>query len=113
MKKFLFGVAVGIAIVIGGFFMLTNYIYQAKQTSDTASDGASVVAEDKHPLLNESQEQALQNFGIDPKKLPTTLTASQEECFIEKLGQSRVDEIIAGDTPTAFEILNTAGCLGK
>jgi len=113
MKKFLFGIVVGVVLVVGGFFVLNNYIYQSKQADDTAPDGTSVVTEDKHPLLNVSQEQALQNFGIDPKNLPTSLTPSQEECFIEKLGQSRINEIMAGGTPTAFEILNTAGCLGK
>ncbi|MEK7614033.1 MAG: hypothetical protein AAB439_04130 [Patescibacteria group bacterium] len=113
MKKFLFGVAVGIAIAVGGFFAVNNYIYQAKQTNDINTSGTGVVTEDAHPLLNDSQEQALQNLGIDPTKLPATLTASQEECFIGKLGQARVDEIIAGDTPTALEVLNSSGCLAK
>jgi hypothetical protein len=112
MKNFLLGVVAGIVLVVGGFYVLNNYIYQEKQVGDEVA-GTSATSQGQHPLLNDSQEQALKNLGIDPAKLPSALTSAQEECFIEKLGQVRVDEIIAGDTPTAMEVLNTAGCLGK
>ena len=62
-------------------------------------------------FLNESQRAALQKFGIDPASLPTTITASQEACFVGVLGQARVDEIKAGAVPSALEFLRASACL--
>lgn len=66
---------------------------------------------DRNPMLNESQESALETFGIDPASLPSTISPEQEACFIEAIGADRVEEIKAGDTPTATEIFRGRGCL--
>jgi hypothetical protein len=66
---------------------------------------------DKHPALTPSQEKALETFGIDPAAVPTEITPEQESCFIEILGEVRVGEIKAGDTPTATEFFRARGCI--
>lgn len=66
---------------------------------------------DKNPVMNEQQEAALEAVGIDPASVPTSISPTQEDCFVEVLGQARVDEIKAGDTPTATEIVKGRECV--
>jgi hypothetical protein len=66
-----------------------------------------------HPLLNDSQEQTLYDLGVDTGKLPTEISDSMKQCFIEKLGQGRADELVAGATPTNTEVYKAKDCLGK
>jgi len=66
---------------------------------------------DKNPVMNEQQEAALEAIGIDPASVPTSISPTQEDCFVEKLGQVRVDEIKAGDTPSAKELIAGRECL--
>lgn len=66
---------------------------------------------DSHPMLNESQEKALETVGINPAELPSEITSEQEACFIEVLGEARVAEIVAGDSPTALEIIKAKACI--
>lgn len=69
-------------------------------------------AYDESPLpLTEGQEKALRTIGIDPANVPTEITPEQEACFVEKFGQTRVDEIVSGDTPTPLEFVRGASCL--
>lgn len=68
---------------------------------------------DKHPLLNESQEKQLESYGVNVEQLPSSITPGMEACFIEKLGQERSNEIVAGDSPSAFEVIKARECLGK
>lgn len=68
---------------------------------------------DKHPLLNKEQESALENYGVDVTQLPSSVTSEMEECFIEKVGQERADEIINGASPSGIEILKSRSCLGQ
>lgn len=72
---------------------------------------ASVKTGDAHPALTPAQEQALQSVGIDPTSLPASITPSQEACFTEKLGASRIAEIKAGGVPTAAELFTARTCL--
>lgn len=83
--------------------------------SDIAADPIAPggLPADKHPLLNEDQENTLENYGVDISKLPTSISPEMEKCFIEKLGQERADEIIGGDSPGAMEILKARSCLGE
>jgi hypothetical protein len=67
--------------------------------------------EDKHPNLNATQERALEVVGIDPAKVPTTITPEQEACFTEKLGAERVEEIKAGASPGTAEIFKARACV--
>gem|GEM_PF-2118742 len=41
----------------------------------------------------------------------TSISPDQEACFVEVLGQARVDEIKAGDSPTATEFFEARGCI--
>lgn len=64
-----------------------------------------------HPLLNSEQEKILEKAGISVESLPTTISPEMEACFVEKLGQKRVDEIINGDTPGTLDILRGRQCI--
>ncbi|MFC1678361.1 hypothetical protein ACFLZ9_01380 [Patescibacteria group bacterium] len=81
-------------------------------TGNTAT-GNSELSVDKHPLLNEEQEKTLENYGVDVSQLPSSVTPGMEECFIEKLGQERADEIVGGASPSAMEIFKAKSCLGQ
>ncbi len=63
------------------------------------------------PKLNAAQADALRAVGIDPAKLPTTITPAQEGCFTSILGAARVAEIKAGRAPTTEEIFAARTCL--
>ena len=95
--------------------LTTESVPEVQQVDETIPAGdeqptADVVV-DRNPALNTEQEQALDSVGIDPASLPTTITPTQQECFIEVLGQARVEEIVSGDTPTATEFFRARGCL--
>ncbi len=66
---------------------------------------------DKHPLLNESQEKLLEIIGVDVENLPTEITPEMEACFTETLGAERVKEIMEGDSPNPFDLFRAKGCL--
>lgn len=120
MKRFLniFFVTLGViffTIILAGLFLfiadpfeIKSLLFTAGRSSDT-TDGE--VASDKNPALSPAQEKALETFGIDPATVPTTFTPEQEACFVEKLGQERVDEIKAGDSPTAAEFYKAKSCI--
>ena len=79
-------------------------------TPDAQSEESSA---DKHPLLNESQEEMLENFGVDVGQLPTEITPGMESCFIEKLGPERAAEIAGGATPGVLEFFKAKDCIGQ
>jgi hypothetical protein len=66
---------------------------------------------DKNPLLNADQEKTLESLGVDPAALPTTITPQMQKCFIEKLGQARVAEIMKTGQPTAADYFAARACL--
>jgi len=66
-----------------------------------------------HPLLSETQEETLANFGVDASKLPTEITPAMQDCATSKLGEARVQELIDGATPGPMDILRAQECLGK
>jgi hypothetical protein len=65
---------------------------------------------DKNPALSPEHEKALETIGIDPAKLPTTITPEMEVCFTEKLGATRVLEIKGGAEPTPSEVFSARSC---
>ena len=119
MKKILnvFFVILGViffVIILIGLYLFVVDPYNIKPIlfgSDVAVTENSSPQVDKNPVLNESQEKALETFGIDPATVPASITPEQEACFVEILGQVRVDEIKAGGTPTATEFFKARGCL--
>lgn len=81
------------------------------QTDTTSEASVEDETHDRNPALNAEQEAALDTIGVDPASLPSSITPEQEVCFVEVLGQARVDEIKAGATPTALEFFQARGCL--
>ncbi len=69
------------------------------------------VANDKNPNLTPAQEDALTLIGIDPAGLPSTITPEQYSCFVRVLGETRVQEIQAGDAPSPIEIFKAKECI--
>jgi len=117
MKKILniffviLGVIFFIIILLGVYFYIADPLHLkpiivGNEVSESASDDV-----DTHPLLNESQERALEIFGIDPADVPNEITPEQEQCFEETLGEDRVSEIKTGDTPTPTDYFNARSCI--
>lgn len=66
--------------------------------------------QDANPYLSESQEAALENAGINPAALPTSVSDTQKTCLINAVGEARANEIKAGALPTPMEILKAKAC---
>jgi hypothetical protein len=128
MKKFLkvFFISLGvlfliIILAVGVFFIVDPFNLKSLPDSDvtvqaiikttTKSNQVQVDNVDKNPLLNEEQEATLESLGVDPTDLPTQITPEMEACFVSKLGEARVIEITAGDTPTFTEFIQVQSCL--
>lgn len=56
------------------------------------------------------QQEALEAAGIDAGVF-ANLSTEQEQCFTDRLGQDRVNEIISGAMPTLAEITAGSECL--
>lgn len=120
MKKLLI-ILVTILIVIiillgaGGFYAyytLKPFLSSPSSTNTNQSTaGENITPGDKHPLLTPSQEATLEKIGVDPAKLPTSITPAMEACFVEKLGADRVNEIKAGGSPSAIDLFKAKSCL--
>lgn len=63
-----------------------------------------------HPLLSDEQEKLLQDYGIDPRVVPTEITPEMESCAREALGDERVNQILRGATPTVTDLLRAQSC---
>lgn len=63
-----------------------------------------------HPLLSSSQEKALQTLGVDLSSVPTSITAAQEKCAVQALGQERVNKIKSGEAPSISDYLKAKSC---
>lgn len=126
MKKILniffvtLGVIFFLLILSGVYFYITDPLNlkpllfgnQATESTTTSADSPTTQTNESTPSrLTESQAKALETFGIDPEAIPTTITPEQEACFVEVLGSARVEEIKAGDAPTAVEYFTARGCL--
>lgn len=117
MKKFLnvffvtLGVIFFILILIGSYFYVTDPLNLKPLLFGDTSESAGDNQQDANPNLSESQEKTLKTFGIDPAKVPTTITPEQEACFVSKIGAGRVAEIKAGASPTAAEYFASKECM--
>ncbi len=77
--------------------------------SNTATSTNSEIV-DKNPALSPTQESALEKIGVDPAKVPTSISSEQEACFEAKLGKDRVAAIKAGDSPTMTDYIKAKDC---
>ncbi|OGY90759.1 MAG: hypothetical protein A3B30_02420 [Candidatus Komeilibacteria bacterium RIFCSPLOWO2_01_FULL_52_15] len=80
-------------------------------TSTPGTVNTNTAPKTDNPLLSPAQEQALIKIGVDPAKLPTTITPQMEACFVQTLGQKRVDEIKKGAPPTPVDFFAARACL--
>lgn len=101
-------------ILIGGgiyaYITLKPFLISSADSNQNSNSSVTEVI-DKHPLLTPSQESTLEKIGIDPAKLPTTITPAMEACFIDKLGTSRVEQIKAGEAPNAIDLFKAKSCI--
>ena len=122
MKKFftIFFVALGviffILILLGTYFYITDPLNLkpllfGTDSVELSAEVDSAGTEDKNPILSPVQEQALQAIGVDPASVPSEITPEQETCFEAVLGSARVEEIKAGDTPSATEFFKAKECI--
>ena len=101
--------AVFLVLIIGGFIALVVMKPYGLDVLAPFKENKAVPYD--HPLLSSQQEKTLQNLGIDPAVLPTSITSAQTQCAMTALGQKRANEILAGATPTITEILTLKKCL--
>ncbi len=87
-------------ILINPFNSSSNKNEQASMTNQSSSN----------PLLSPAQESMLQSLGVDVSQLPTSITPEQEKCAVDALGQTRVNQIINGATPTITDYLKAKDC---
>jgi len=118
MKKFLniffvtLGVIFFLLILVGTYFFVADPLGLKPLLYGNADiSEESRIGEDKNPALSSSQEKTLETVGIDPASVPSSFTPEQEACFVSVLGQARVDEIKAGDSPSIAEALQAKACL--
>jgi len=62
------------------------------------------------PGLNADQAAALDSVGLDANAA-SSITPEQEVCFVQILGQARVDAVKAGAVPSASEFFSVRGCI--
>ncbi|MFZ2252954.1 MAG: hypothetical protein WAW13_02130 [Minisyncoccia bacterium] len=82
----------------------------ATETKNTIPVGAKTTTTGGF-VLSDTQKQALINLGIDPASVPTTISATQESCFVSVLGEARVAEIKTGAVPNAIEFFKAKSCI--
>ncbi len=117
MKKFLniFFVALGvvflIVILMGTYFFVVDPLELKPLLFGNKTETINSDTKNSASPLFESQQKTLKTLGIDPADVPSQITAEQEACFVLKLGRERVDEIKAGASPSATELLNAKSCL--
>jgi hypothetical protein len=124
MKKIFTYFFVTLGVIFFIFLCATAYVWFAdpfgirpiikmiiKNDSETSIEKDTAISEvDKNPALSPDQEKALETIGIDPAKIPSTITPEMETCFTDKLGAPRVLEIKNGSTPTPAEIFLARNC---
>ncbi len=81
-------------------------IIPSKQT-DTTNNAAV----NKSLILTPSQIQTLQKIGVNPNIIPTSISPAMEQCFYDKLGVNRADEIKGGAQPTAVDVFKIRSCI--
>jgi hypothetical protein len=98
-----------------GVEVIGSLVPDSGDTSATAEPSgqanAAAGATIKQDWLSPEQRRTLSKLGIDESKLPATLTPELEACFVEAIGEVRVEAIKLGDSPTVVEGMKAAACL--
>jgi predicted PurR-regulated permease PerM len=102
---------------INSFLENTLDDYDSSDSKDINSQNSEVINSTSekvdNPLLNDEQEKILENLGVDVSQLPTVISPAMAECFIEKLGATRAEELVEGATPGPLDIFKAKDCLNK
>ncbi|MCA9362379.1 hypothetical protein KC906_03305 [Candidatus Kaiserbacteria bacterium] len=81
-----------------------------EQSTSPASDTVPVVGVPLRDLpLRDTQRSTLETFGIDVETL--VITPAMQSCAVEKLGDARMAEILAGAAPGILETAALLPCL--
>lgn len=95
------GVGTYILLALGVFFLILLLVIGA---------ALAYFALTNPKALQGDQEALLEAAGVKKEDIPTSVTPQQEACAVEKLGQERVNEIKAGATINASDILKARSC---
>jgi hypothetical protein len=76
-----------------------------------SAPGVSTKTEVNTGVMTAKQEEALKSVGISPDAVPAQFTPEQIDCFVGILGEERVNDIKAGDTPTPTEFFQAKECI--
>lgn len=72
------------------------------------NSGTSQIPASSLPI-SDAQQKALESAGVDPSKI--NITPEMEACFIDKLGEQKVEEIKNGAVPGPLDMLKASSCL--
>lgn len=89
----------------------TTTVTSTQSTTDTSASSTIAGEVAGGFALSSAQVEALVSLGIDPADVPSSISAEQEECFVEALGEDRVEEIKAGAVPNALEFMRARSCI--
>jgi len=93
---------------------IVNIMRTSMSGEDTSQAGVSEQNDSNQEadsFIAPEQQVVLDSVGISANAIPTSLTAKQQQCLQEKIGEERVSAISAGATPTPKEVLAGASCL--
>lgn len=118
---FFLGALTMLVVMLGYKFFTGNMLCFEKETvlpeatietvSATTTPPVVSVDDPKAISLSPAQKEMLDSFGVDPSSVPSAISLEQEVCFREALGDARVAEILAGDTPSLLEIVQGKSCI--
>jgi hypothetical protein len=94
---------------IGIIVVIKPYGIDVIKTIPVILDKTSTSSYD-HPYLTTQQESILESAGVDLEKVPTQITAEQQQCATTILGEERIKEIINGEMPSIVEVLKVKNC---
>lgn len=110
----LLGVLMLFVIGLGTYFYFADPLgLFNRSSSDQSAEIETNQSGDKHPMLNTQQENILEKIGVDVESLPTEITPQMEACFVEELGQERVNEITEGDSPGVLDYMKAKNCINN
>jgi len=103
----------GLILVAGGFYLATQSGWMPAGGGFFSSKAPATPVEGENTSfsLSEAQKQALVNMGIDPAKIPTSITATQKACFVSNLGEAKFAEVQNGAVPSVIDLAKVKGCL--
>lgn len=106
--------SVGVAVALIAYVVIAKPFgigLQNVPSSITPSQNGEEKTPSSNPLLTPEQDAALQNLGVDTSALPTSISPEQMTCAVAALGDTRVQELIAGAQLTLTDVYKAKGCL--